>query len=99
MIEPRPDHGGLDPFAGIVVTLGAAGLVSALVTWSAAQLCLLLTGAGWQHAPFVHSPTLVVELVRSHDVRRAWGSAYPDADSLTHPWLFWMFVILMVVAQ
>jgi type IV secretion system protein VirD4 len=68
------------------------------VTWSGAQLCLLVTGSGWQDAPFDQSPSFLVELVKSHDVRRAWALAYPVAARLTHPWMFWFLVLAVVVA-
>ena len=97
MSEHRPEAGGFDPLAGGIAMLGAGGLLSAFVAWIGAQLSLLLTGSGWQDAPFDQSPALLVGLVRSHDVRRSWRSAYPEANRLTHPLLFWVLVVLAVV--
>jgi type IV secretion system protein VirD4 len=95
MSDARQSSGSVDPFAATLVAVGGAALLAALVTWSGAQLCLFLSGAGWQRAPFDDSPSFLVDLLTRHDVRRAWGSTYPRAQALTQPWLFWLLVIAL----
>jgi type IV secretion system protein VirD4 len=95
MSDARQASGSVDPFAGTVVMAGGAALLAALVTWSGAQLCQVLSGAGWQHASFDDSPGFLVALLTRHDVRRAWGSTYPHADALTQAWLFWLLVVVI----
>lgn len=77
-----------DELSIIVLGLAATTLASAGLTWGAAKLSLLMSGAELGHSHFGAAPSFTLGLLRGGDPADAWARAYPAADPL-NVGLFW----------
>jgi type IV secretion system protein VirD4 len=90
-VNENRNVGANDPFAVVVLGIGATILGSSGVCWAAALGTLLLSGKGTGGAPFSRSSRFLLRLLDGDDPATAWSAAYPRAASLT-AWLFWLLL-------